>query len=794
MNNQKENSHARKNLIQNFLKEMNYDTMKCVFNWNHGIEREFKQFCDKEIEFLLNVSEKTFKKYLKEWWDKKLEKTYNEKRGDDGWRKNLYKDTWDKGFSNSWNDIKNRIENYKSSGINIISKEIIIQFLTKMSYDIIEQETQGNPTQQNLEEILKSQGIRTINVVDYSNFNTKNGKVKLNDPQDILYLGGDENEYNQLKKQDQDTRKEYEENCKSRTPSKEEENDFYNTIRTKTIILMGATGSGKSLLINAMANYLLGAEEDGTDRIQILKIDGDGNQSSSQTSKITAYVLFYYDQYNKRKAIQIIDTPGFGDTGGQDRNKQISKQIRDFILKDEMEEIDAVCFVDPNSNVRATPTVKYIANSVLSVFADDVKNNIHLLVTFADSGFPPVVNALKEVPDFPKNRDGKITYYKINNSGLYTNYNDQDKLLSQNFWMMRQETFDNFFSMLAKTNPVSLKKTKENIRIRKNNEEVIESIEEHMNFMLKPYEEAKTEVNKLISNQTKDRIYNNFDDFFEINIIANRGEVNDSTLGNLYPECGILKNLKILRDNVKIIFEKLENVNEEPLNQTHPDSNVFQLLSEVKTKINEKKQTKDLTENLILILDMIQDDSNKNKPSCVPVDSSESSKYPKPSREQKTKPELLMIAVAVILMIIEAVFTGIMIRNVLKNGYGMNDIVMNLAMAIITVMVMLCVIGYVMNRNRPFWHDVAMVGGSAGIAFMRICMLVFLSKYMNIMNIIIMAIGVAMIIASGVAIANKNKIKKNVGGNDKSGNYTNRMTKNVIVTLGLCVMAITVGF
>ncbi|KAM0672139.1 hypothetical protein OCOL_000793 [Ordospora colligata] len=153
-----------------------------------------------------------------------------------------------------------------------------------------------------------------------------------------------------------------------------------------------------------------------------------------------------------------------------------------------------------------------------------------------------------------------------------------------------------------------------------------------------------------------------------------------------------------------------------------------------------------------------------------------------------------MIAVAVILMIIEAVFTGIMIRNVLKNGYGMNDIVMNLAMAIITVMVMLCVIGYVMNRNRPFWHDVAMVGGSAGIAFMRICMLVFLSKYMNIMNIIIMAIGVAMIIASGVAIANKNKIKKNVGGNDKSGNYTNRMTKNVIVTLGLCVMAITVGF
>ncbi|TBU18344.1 cell division protein [Ordospora colligata] len=791
MNNQKENSHARKNLIQNFLKEMNYDTMKCVFNWNHGIEREFKQFCDKEIEFLLNVSEKTFKKYLKEWWDKKLEKTYNEKRGDDGWRKNLYKDTWDKGFSNSWNDIKNRIENYKSSGINIISKEIIIQFLTKMSYDIIEQETQGNPTQQNLEEILKSQGIRTINVVDYSNFNTKNGKVKLNDPQDILYLGGDENEYNQLKKQDQDTRKEYEENCKSRTPSKEEENDFYNTIRTKTIILMGATGSGKSLLINAMANYLLGAEEDGTDRIQILKIDGDGNQSSSQTSKITAYVLFYYDQYNKRKAIQIIDTPGFGDTGGQDRDKQISKQIRDFILKDEMEEIDAVCFVDPNSNVRATPTVKYIANSVLSVFADDVKNNIHLLVTFADPGFPPVVNALKEVPDFPKNGDGKIiTYYKINNCDLYTNYNDQDKLLSQNYWMMGQETFDNFFSMLAKTNRVSLKKTKENIRIRENNKKVIESIEECMNFMLKPYEEAKTEVNKLIPKQTKDRIYNNFDDFFEINIIANRGEVNDSTLGNLYPEeHGILKNLKILRDNVKIIFEKLENVNEEPLNQTHTDSNVFQLLSEVKTKINEKKQTKDLIENLILILDMIQDDSNKNKPSCVPVDSSESSKYPKPSREQKTKPELLMIAVAVILMIIEAVFTGIMIRNVLKNGYGMNDIVMNLAMAIITVMVMLCVIGYVMNRNRPFWHDVAMVGGSAGIAFMRICMLVFLSKYMNIMNIIIMAIGVAMIIASGVAIVNKNKIKKNVGGND-----TNRMTKNVIVTLGLCVMAITVGF
>ncbi|KAM0672069.1 hypothetical protein OCOL_000722 [Ordospora colligata] len=120
----------------------------------------------------------------------------------------------------------------------------------------------------------------------------------------------------------------------------------------------------------------------------------------------------------------------------------------------------------------------------------------------------------------------------------------------------------------------------------------------------------------------------------------------------------------------------------------------------------------------------------------------------------------------------------------------------NVAMAIITVMVMLSVIVYVINRNRPTWYDIVMIGGSVVMAFMRICT-VFMSKYMNIMNIVMIVMSVVMgIVSVVVMVVNDNK-NKNDGDNGNENNKSSKMgdtngkAKNAIVMLSVCVMAIT---
>ena len=109
-------------------------------------------------------------------------------------------------------------------------------------------------------------------------------------------------------------------------------------VECKTILLMGATGSGKTTLINAMVNYILGVEWD--DPFRFLLIDEEENsslpnsQAHSQTSKVTAYELHYQVGFRVPYSLIIVDTPGYGDTKGIERDIQITDSIQHF-FKDE---------------------------------------------------------------------------------------------------------------------------------------------------------------------------------------------------------------------------------------------------------------------------------------------------------------------------------------------------------------------------------------------------------------------------------------------------------------------------
>ena len=98
----------------------------------------------------------------------------------------------------------------------------------------------------------------------------------------------------------------------------------------KVIILVGATGTGKSTLINGITNYILGVNWNDQYRFKLIIEESNQSQIHSQTSWITAYSFHPMKGSKMSHAITIIDTPGFGDTRGIDRDKEIIGQIKEY--------------------------------------------------------------------------------------------------------------------------------------------------------------------------------------------------------------------------------------------------------------------------------------------------------------------------------------------------------------------------------------------------------------------------------------------------------------------------------
>ena len=175
-------------------------------------------------------------------------------------------------------------------------------------------------------------------------------------------------------------------------------------------MVVGAIGAGKSTLINAMVNYIFQVTWEDDFRFQIIAHEGknaETRQGESQTQHITSYTLYPAEGPNLDFTLTIIDTPGFGDVN---RDKDIVNQIRDFFSdaaqsKHDVDHVNAIGFVAQSSLARLTPTQRYMFDSILGMFGSNIKQNIVLLVTFADGWKPVVMEAIKkaEIPGSEKN-------------------------------------------------------------------------------------------------------------------------------------------------------------------------------------------------------------------------------------------------------------------------------------------------------------------------------------------------------------------------------------------------------
>ncbi len=272
-------------------------------------------------------------------------------------------------------------------------------------------------------------------------------------------------------------------------------------VTEKLLMVVGATGAGKTTLINGMVNYILGVQWKDDFRYKLVIEDNKVSQANSQTKDITAYTFYPMQGSAVPYIFTIIDTPGFGDTEGLERDRQITDQIKEFFSippPDGIDHLDGIGFVTQASLARLTPTQEYIFDSILSIFGKDVVKNIFMLVTFADGQQPPVMEAIKKA-NIPSQK-----YYKFNNSALFAeNTEDIEDSFDAMFWKMVVRSFKNFFAEFEKSESVSLQLTQEVLKEREQLQTLIEGLNPQITMGLSKIEEMRQEENILKQRETE---------------------------------------------------------------------------------------------------------------------------------------------------------------------------------------------------------------------------------------------------------------------------------------------------
>ncbi|CAC5362073.1 unnamed protein product [Mytilus coruscus] len=232
----------------------------------------------------------------------------------------------------------------------------------------------------------------------------------------------------------------------------------------KTILMVGATGSGKSTLINAMVNYILGVTWEDPFRFKIIHDEKNQDnpctgQATSQTEWITTYTIYKDMSSRINFNVTLIDTPGFGDTKGLAQDFKIASQIEHLFSASNsasIETIDAICFVLKAPDARLTESQKYIFESVLALFGKDVGENIYSLITFTDGQIPPVLSALASFDGCSLSFN---TYFTFNNSAFFVDNRFTGNAFAKRFWDMGMDSFEVFFRSLKERKRTNLSLT-----------------------------------------------------------------------------------------------------------------------------------------------------------------------------------------------------------------------------------------------------------------------------------------------------------------------------------------------
>ncbi|XP_067470981.1 uncharacterized protein [Thunnus thynnus] len=241
--------------------------------------------------------------------------------------------------------------------------------------------------------------------------------------------------------------------------------------KNKTILLVGETRTGKSTLINSLVNYTIGVKFEDNIWFEIVeKEEKRPCQTESQTTDVTVYQIFGFEDKTLPFSLTIIDTPGFGDTRGIEYDDKVSQRLFDlFGSVDGVNELSAVGLVMKASENRVNDRLKYIFDSVTSPFGKDIEKNIVALITHSDGITPKNVLKALEAANIKcaKNEKNQPVHFMFNNRQTKQR-TEETELALENTWRVTGRGMDRFKDFLEKSTPQMLITTVEvmNTRIR----------------------------------------------------------------------------------------------------------------------------------------------------------------------------------------------------------------------------------------------------------------------------------------------------------------------------------------
>uniref|UniRef100_A0A8C2FRS7 Uncharacterized protein n=1 Tax=Cyprinus carpio TaxID=7962 RepID=A0A8C2FRS7_CYPCA len=290
--------------------------------------------------------------------------------------------------------------------------------------------------------------------------------------------------------------------------------------KDKTILMVGETGTGKTTLINAMINYMLGVQREDKVWFEITDDQSNQTQVHSQTSIITVYGFYLQESPIH---LTIIDTPGYGDTRGVKKDKEIAEGLLSLSKSaEEIHEIHAVCLVIKATQNRLSDRQKYIFDAVQSLFGRDVADNIILLFTHSDGMRPK--NALRAVKEAnikcTVNDKNQPVFFLFNNrqSDAADEEDDEDtedteeheQRLDQS-WNCSFKGMAGLFKVLDTIKPKSLKMTRDVLQKRKQLEANVSNLRSRVQMMELKQNELKQTQEAVEKNKQDVKANRNFE-------------------------------------------------------------------------------------------------------------------------------------------------------------------------------------------------------------------------------------------------------------------------------------------
>ena len=231
---------------------------------------------------------------------------------------------------------------------------------------------------------------------------------------------------------------------------------FLDDHNAYVVLFCGKTGDGKSTAINAFFNIIKGIEIN--DPYRFILVDEPEKEKGQAESQTDGLHLYYIKDYENKPVI-IIDSQGYGDTRGLEKDQSLIEVFK-YIFSNVIYHINTALFIVNSSTNRIDVSTKYIFSSVTSLLSEDISENFIVLGTFCNYDIiinkcPTFVKSIKNQEDFLKINKNDKWWYAMDSKSIF--YNKINELSIYSF----ENAIELYENRIKKLRPKSIKQCAE---------------------------------------------------------------------------------------------------------------------------------------------------------------------------------------------------------------------------------------------------------------------------------------------------------------------------------------------